>query len=91
MSMSTHVLGFRPPDEKWRKMKAAWDACEAAGLSIPPEVAAFFGHEAPDESGVEVNIKSALTRYSRECADGYEVDLTKLPKDLTRLRFYNSY
>lgn len=93
MSMSSHIVGFRPPDAKWRKMKAAYEACDAAGLDIPDEVASFFNHEAPDDSGVEVEIEDtkAVTEYSAEMREGYEVDLTKLPPDVKIIRFFNAY
>jgi hypothetical protein len=47
MGMSTHVVGFKPPDEKWRKMKAVWDACEAAGTDPPAAVSKFFEGDVP--------------------------------------------
>ncbi len=93
MSMSYHIVGFRPPDAKWHKMKAAWEACDAAGLRIPAEVAEFFGHEDPDESGVEVEIEDteSVTEYRAEMREGFEVDVTKLPPDVKIIRFFNSY
>jgi hypothetical protein len=30
-------------------------------------------------------------KYNRDMVDGYEVDLTKLNKEIKILRFYNSY
>ena len=93
MSMSTHVKGFRPPDEKWKKMKAAWDACDAAGIEVPMEVLDFFGHVAPDPLGIEVEVEvsPACRRYKADMRDGFEVDINKLPPGLNILRFYNSY
>lgn len=94
MGMSTHVIGFRPPDARWKKMKAVYDACIAAETTPPKEVMEFFGHEDPDDSGVEVEIEDtdAVSEYSDEySAHGYEIDIRKLPKDVHILRFYNSY
>lgn len=91
MSMSTHVVGFRPPDEKWRKMKAAYDACQLAGISIPDEVDEYFNGETPDEAGVEVEIDSILEEWGDDSRQGYQIDITKLPKDVKILRFYNSW
>ena len=56
MSMSTHVIGFKPPDEKWKKMKKVWDTCQEAGIDAPKEVVEFFNDCPPDEAGVEVEI-----------------------------------
>ena len=92
MSMSTHIVGFRPADEKWKEMKTIWDACEKAGIDIPEAVEEFFDGEAPgDKPGAEVEIESALREWQDEGASGYEVDLGKLPKNVTVLRFYNSW
>jgi len=93
MGMSTHIQGFKAPDEKWKAMKAVWDGCEAAGIEPPEEVSDYFEGETPDERGVEVNVSD--TDYCKEWSDdyrsGYEVDLRELPSDLTHLRFYNSW
>jgi hypothetical protein len=42
MSMSTHVKRIVPPDEQWKKMKAIYDSCEAAGIEAPDEVSDYF-------------------------------------------------
>lgn len=91
MSMSTHVIGLRPPDKVWVKMKAVYDACDAAGVDTPREVFEFFGGEKPDERGVTVNVEVALTEWSDDMRQGYELDVRKLPKDVTIVRFYNSW
>lgn len=96
MGMSTHVVGFRPPDEKWRKMKAVWEACEAAGQEIPENVSNFFEGEAPDECGVEVlqgqlEKVGAIRRYKTLDTDGYEVVVASLPADVKIIRFMNCY
>lgn len=90
--MSTHVIGFRPADEKWNKMKAIWDSCESADIPIPKEVSRFFDDEDPgDKPGAEVKIDKAVTDWDCDCGEGYEIDVTKLPKDVQFIRFYNSY
>ena len=91
MGMSSHVIGIKPADRKWKSMKAAWDACEEAGVDAPEEVLKFFDHEDPDPTGVTVDIKSATKGWSIEGCDGFEVNLKKLPADVTVIRFFNSY
>lgn len=96
MSMSTHVVGFKPPDEKWKRMKAAYDACVAAGLGPPQEVWDFFNGEAPDEGGVvvpEEQLEScgAIREYSAESCGGYEILIDKLPEGVKVVRVYNSF
>jgi len=99
MSMSSYVEAIRPPDAKWSAMKAVWDACKAAGTTVPAEVDGFFNGEPPDATGVVVKHVSGcssklpewVTAVRRDMEDGFEVDITKLPKDVTVLRFTNSY
>lgn len=91
MGMSTHVIGFRPPDDKFKKMKAIYDQCYELGVSVPDEVEDFFESSSPDDSGVEVGISEAIEPWQADMEDGYQVDLAKLPKDIRYIRFYNSY
>ena len=60
--MSTHIVGFKPPDEKWLKMKAVYESCHEASIDPPDDVMRFFGYEDPSESGVLVNIAEAVSR-----------------------------
>lgn len=93
MSTSMNVVGFRPPDETWKKMKEAWDACARAGVEPPKPVLQFFENIAPDPAGVEVRIEGfpAVKSYSADMREGYEVDVTRLPPGVTIVRFFNSY
>lgn len=96
MSMSTHAIGFKPPDAKWKKMKKAWDACNEAGVDPPKEVDDFFDGESPDDSGVEVSEDTlekcgALSEFKGDMVDGWEIHIDKLPKDVKIVRVYNSY
>lgn len=89
MSMSTHVVGYRPPDERWHQMKAIWDACAEAGIDPPEEVRSFFGGEAPDARGIEVEVESQLWQENGRA--GLEVALADLPPNVTHLRFFNAW
>lgn len=89
MGMSTRVVGFCPPDEKWQQMKAIWDACEQAGMSIPHEVEKFFNWETPDEAGIEIELEPL--EYATESREGYDIILSTLPEAIDRIRFYNSW
>jgi hypothetical protein len=97
MSMSTHVVGFKPADEKYAKMFAALEACRSAGVTPPPEVTEFFGGdpEEADPHGVTVSLeggKSAgITRWKGNAAEGFEIDLRILDPSIKILRFYNSW
>lgn len=93
MSMSTHIEGIKAPDDKWQKMKAAWDACKNAGVGIPTDVEEFFEFAGPDEAGVVVDLDGhpCAEEWGKASQAGYQIDLSRLPKGLTHIRFYNSY
>lgn len=94
MSMSTRVVGFQPADETWNKMAKVWETCEAANIQIPTEVVNFFQGDPPgDRPGQEVNIKAAVKVYKNgdHMEEGYDVDVTALPKNVKLIRFVNSY
>lgn len=86
------IQGFKPPDEKWTQMKAVYDACKKANVGIPEQVDDFFAGEAPDAHGVYVSRKELKAAIEpMENADGYIVDLRKLPAEITHLKVWNSY
>ena len=89
MSMSTHVVGIRPPDSDWKKMKAIWDACEAANVHPPDAVLKFFDFTTPDAKGVLVDLKPR--EWSADGQAGLEVDISTLPPGVKTIRFYNSW
>lgn len=92
MGMSMHVVGYRAPDEEWRKKVEAYRACLDAGVKVPDELDAFFQYEDPTgKPGIEVPIKAAVSKLAENDLTGYEVDLTKLPAGLKVLRFYASW
>lgn len=98
MGMSTSIVGFRPPDEKWMAMKTVYDACIKAKVPVPDEVEDFFNGDPPDKQGVKVNLEDtakakigAVTPWRDDSREGFEVNVTKLPKDVTIIRFYNSW
>lgn len=87
--MSTRVTAFAPPGEEWRQMKAVWDACEAAHVPVPVQVASFFGGECPDPAGVEVEIPAR--EYHADMEAGYEIDVADIPPQAAIIRFANSW
>jgi hypothetical protein len=89
MSMSLDVIGFVPPDEKWLVMKQVYDACKKAGIDRPKEVDAFFNDEAPDDNGVKIELP--VTEWHEDMCEGYELDISAIPKHVTKIRFYASY
>lgn len=95
MSMSTHIYGIKPPDEKWKKMKAIWNACLNAGIDVPDEVDDFFGEEEPNELGVVVSKEqlgdAVLPIIPGYAEKGFIIDISKLPKDIQYIKIENSW
>jgi hypothetical protein len=93
MSTDYYVYGFRPPDEKFKKMAKVWNTCVEAGVAIPDEVADFFAGEAPDKAGVCVDLKKlpCCSVRKKDGEFGFDVDVSKLPKDVKIVRFCVSY
>jgi hypothetical protein len=85
MSIDLYVRGFIPPTEKFQEMKKIYDLCEKMDIEPPEEVLAFFNFDAPENEGVVVEIKNAISILQDEW--GYSVDITKLPKDVTIIKF----
>lgn len=96
LSTGTRVYGIVPADDRWRQMKAVWDACVAADMAVPDEVLQFFNYEDPDEAGVIINLShhSAVRVWSPggdSMKEGVEVELAALPPTVQTVRFVNSY
>jgi hypothetical protein len=90
--MTTHIVGFRLPDDAWSKHLAVWRACERAGVPIPVRTLEFFDNEDPgDKPGKEISIDKAVTPLVIEGVEGFEVDIAELPEDVRIIRFYNSW
>ena len=91
MSMSTHIEGFRPPDDRWYQMQAIYDACTKAGIEIPEEVKSFFSGEPPDPAGIRVDLMLYRRQYTAEGSVGFELNVADIPEHVTVIRFYNSW
>ena len=93
MSMTTSVYGIKPPDKRFREMYAIFKACDDASITAPSAVWKYFNEERPDEAGVLLPLEKtpAVSPYKEEMQEGFEVDLTKLDKDIKIIRFVNSY
>lgn len=77
-------------------MKAVYEVCRKAKISLPKEVEDYFGGESPDALGVVVELHRGkdvcfVREYRADMQNGFEVYLDHLPKDIRILRFYNSY
>lgn len=101
MSTSTHIKAFIPDtDLEFQRHKKVFLVCLQAKVSLPHETADYFNFYdgIPDngdllDSKLEIDIKNSncLNKWHNHDADGYEIDLTKLPQGVTKIRFYNSW
>lgn len=97
--MSTSIKGFMPEtDLEFQKHKKILLMCIEAEVSLPKETAEYFDdNEAPElwmlDEKLSINLKEGVhyNDYSNESSKGFEVDLSKLPKGVTKLRFTNSW
>lgn len=96
---SVNVVGIRPPDAEWEKMKAVWDSCEEAGIEVPKKVEDYFGGEgkAPHEEGLCVKVEAEICHSDDErmCLDincnrgSYMlIEMAQLPANITHLKVW---
>lgn len=92
MSMSTYIQGLKPKTEEYEKKLNIYKSCKELNISVPQEILGFFDGEVCEDGIITEIPKEAMREYSDDCCrDFFEVDLKKLPKDVTRIRFVNSY
>lgn len=94
MGASMHIQGIREPDEEYQQMKAVYEACTKAGVPVPDRVQEFFDWQPPNPNGilVDLDLSDAVAEYNDgNSREGYDVELSKLPKNITHLRFYLSW
>lgn len=98
MGMSTHIHAFiSDNDEAYKTHKKVLLVCLEAGVDLPTQTAEFFGAKQPylslldDVLEVELQLNKHYTEFEGDMREGFEVDLTKLPKNVSILRFVNSY
>ena len=77
--------------------------CREQKVSLPVETAAYFGDESEGidpncisdnevEELLETDIKCCVTKdTSVEMQERWEIDVSKIPRGVTRIRFTNSY
>lgn len=98
MGMSSHVFGVRDLDGEFAKMMKVKLACDAAGVDFPQKIYDYFRPDHPGEGEdmlrremESIDIEVAVSEYTRDGTDGFEVNLAKLPDGVKAIRFENSY
>ena len=92
MSMYSYIQGLKPKTEEYEKKLQIYKLCRETNVSVPDEVEKYFDGEICEE-GILTDIPTdAVRNYADEyCREFFEVDLTKIPSDVTKIRFVNSY
>ena len=100
MGMSSGVWGERDlgKDSKFDQMLKIKLSCDEANISYPEEVREYFGSDVyEDEECIRrgkacIDISAAVSEGGgREAEDKWTVDVSKLPKECTRICFSNSW
>lgn len=94
MGMSMHIIAFVPDtDPEYLKHKKVSEVCNDAGVSLPLETAQYFKGCEDAEDKLQANLVYGVhyKEWSADMQEGIEVDITKLPKGVTKIRFYNSF
>lgn len=92
MGMSTYVQGLKPKTAEYQTMLDIYIACRKINIEVPKEIIDFFDGEICEDGIVTEVPKEAIREYADDyCREFFEVDLAKLPLDVTKIRFVNSY
>lgn len=91
MSMASYVQGLKPKTEEYEKKLHIYNACEEINITPPDEILNFFDGEVCEEGILTELPTEAVRNYADDYRDFFEVDLTKIPSDVTKIRFVNSY
>lgn len=93
MGMSTYVYGLRAPTELHLAMVQIREACSIANIDEPIEVERYFENQyGTDGSSERMDLPvGSVINWSAEMQNGLEIDLSKIPPDVIRIRFVNSY
>ena len=104
MSISSNIIGVRDLRQEFDKKWDALQACKKAGVLFPKQLQDYFDLDGDDDRVLEdksyyegekltfiLTGKPGVKEWGAEMEEGYEVDLTKLPKDVKKIRFYTSY
>lgn len=98
MGMSTHIKAFIPDtDPEYVKHKEILQVCNKHNVTLPKETSKYFDNLYPNEvlldNKLEIKLEPNVhfTRWREDSSEGFELDLTKLPNGITKLRFYNSW
>ena len=91
MSMYSYVKGLKPKTDDYEKRLQIYNLCTALNIPIPHEIESFFDGEVCEDGIVCDLPKDSIKKYCNDTREYFEVDLTKIPSDVTKVRFCNSW
>lgn len=94
MGASMHIKGIREPDDEFRAMREVYLACKKAGVAVPDRVQEFFDWQEPSDLGIitDLDLSPAVNAYNDgQSREGFDVEISKLPSNITHIRFYLSW
>lgn len=95
MSMSAYVWGLKPVTEDYKKRLEIYKTCRELKINPPEEIRKYFEDDGePCDEGIIVRLKDNVVRESSDanyCREYYDVDLSKLPEGISKVRFVISY
>lgn len=89
MSRSFHTQFLKDSNSsEHQKMIKAYEACEAAGVSVPEEIEEYFKWDYPDGP---LEIAHTPREYNAEMCEGVEIDISDIPEGTAVIRVYMAY
>ena len=79
------VEGIRKSDDKFKQMKAVWDACMKADIELPKEIQKFFNWRDPDKEGLRVKLTEEHGLEKEDFSYKGIIEIAKLPDNITHI------
>ena len=95
MSMSTSVIGIRASNAEHKAKRDAVIACVKAKVNIPKELLNYFGDIGEgtivEDAAAGLEVEIPKNEWRNDYASGYEIEVSKIPPGVEKIRFYNSW
>lgn len=93
MSVSYNVKGLMPITYDYKKRLEIYKSCIELKIDPPEEIRKYFEYDSePCEDGIVVYLTEGVVNESADYTSlYYDVDLSQVPKGVTKLRFEVSY
>lgn len=82
------IIGVVPNDDKWKKMKAVYDACIIAKTSLPDEVYDFFRGGKPDPNGNLIDLTDRCVERDDDVnTKSLDLSVESIPTSVKNIKF----